>query len=371
VRPQSAYTAVTPVRLLDTRNSGGPLGPGVSRDLTVAGVSPVPTGATAAVLNVTVTNTTAASFLTVYPAGGSLPLASNLNWAAGKTVPNLVEVAIGAGGAVTLYNGVGSADVVVDLEGYFAAPTGSAGGEVALTPARITDTRAGSGLANAGKKLSTNGTLTIQVTGAGGVPATGVSGAILNVTVTNTTASGALTVWPMGAAQPLASNLNWVAGQTIPNRVFIPVGTSGQVSVFNFAGSTDVVIDVSGYFTDATATGKLFTAVSPVRMLDTRLSAQTLGPAGAGDLRVGGFSGVPTTASAVIFNVTVTNTSAPSFLIAFPSTAAQPTASDLNWIGGQTICNMVVATLGSTGNVTLFNGAGSSDVVVDLAGWFS
>jgi beta-glucanase (GH16 family) len=370
--PPAAYTAVTPVRLLDTRNAGGSLGAGGVLNLTVAGVTPgAPAGASAVVLNVTVTNTTAASYLTVYPAGATRPLASSLNWAAGKTIPGLVTVQVGTGGAITIFNGVGSTDVVVDLEGYFAAPSGTAGGEVALTPARITDTRTGSGRPNAGSTLGVGGTITVQVTGAGGVPASGASAAILNVTVTNTSAAGALTVWPTGATRPLASNLNWVAGQTVPNRVFVPIGSGGQVSIFNFAGSADVVVDVSGYFTDATASGKLFTSVTPLRLVDTRLTGQTLGTAGNFILQVGGLGGVPVGASAVILNVTVTNTNAPSFLVAYPSTVGLPTASDLNWAGGQTVANMTASSLGTTGAVTFYNGVGSSDVVVDLAGWFS
>jgi hypothetical protein len=370
--PPAAYTAVTPVRLLDTRNGGGPLGAGGVRNLTVAGVTPgAPAGATAVVLNVTVTNTSAASYLTVYPAGATQPLASSLNWAAGKTVPGLVTVQVGAGGAITLFNGVGSTDVVVDLEGYFAAPSGTAGGEVALTPARITDTRSGSGKPNAGNTLGAGRAITVQVTGAGGVPASGASAAILNITATNTSAAGALTVWPTGATMPLASNLNWAAGQTAPNRVLVPIGSGGQVSIYNFAGSTDVVVDVSGYFTDATASGKLFTAVSPIRLVDTRLTGQTLGTGGSFILQVSGLSGVPAGASAVILNVTVTNTNASSFLVAYPSTVLLPTASDLNWVSGQTVANMAVASLGTTGAITFYNGVGSSDVVVDLAGWFS
>ena len=366
-----AYTAVTPVRLMDTRISGGPLGAGRSRNLTVAGATPgAPASATGVVVNVTATNTTAASFLTVYPAGNARPLTSNLNWTAGKTVPNLVEVPAGAGGAVTLYNQFGSTDVVVDLEGYFALPSGTAGQEVALTPARISDTRSGSGQPNAGSKLGAGGSLDIQVTGAGGVPAAGVSAAILNVTVTNTTAVSFLTAWPSGATRPTASNLNWMAGQTVPNRVIVPVGTGGKVSLYNRFGSADVIVDVSGYFTDATATGKLFVPQIAHRIADTRGTA-TLGPARTFTLQVGGISGVPTTASAVILNVTVTNTTRLGFLTVYPSTATRPTTSDLNWTAGLTVPNLVVATLGSTGAISFYNSAGSTDVVVDLVGYFN
>jgi hypothetical protein len=370
--PRAAYNAVTPVRLLDTRIGGGPLGPGAVRSLTVAGVTPgAPAGATAVVLNVTVTDTTAPSYLTVYPAGSSRPVASNLNWVAGETIPNLVTVQVGTGSAISIFNGAGSTDVVVDLEGYFAAPSGTAGGEVALAPARITDTRAGSGQPNAGSTLGPTNTLTVQVTGAGGVPATGVSAAILNVTVTNTTAASFLTIWPTSASRPTASNLNWTSGMTVANRVIVPVSATGQISVYNGSGSTDAVIDVSGYFTNSTASGKFFTPVSPLRLVDTRTSGQTLGAAGTFTLQVGGQSGVPSGASAVVLNVTVTNTTAPSFLTVYPSTGGRPLSSDLNWVGGQTIPNLVVVTLGTTGAITFYNGAGSTDVVVDLAGWYS
>jgi outer membrane protein assembly factor BamB len=362
--PPAAYTAVTPARLMDTRSSGGPLGSASVRNLTVVGSAPLaPAGATGVMLNVTATNTSAAGYLTAYPSGSVVPLASNLNWTAGKTVPNLVSVQVGSGGQVSFYNSAGSTDVVVDLEGYFAPPSGTAGGEVALTPARIADTRSTS-------PVGAGASMDVQVTGAGGVPATGVSAAVLNVTVTNTTAASFLTVWPQGAPRPTASNLNWGAGQTVPNRVIVPVSSTGNVSVYNQFGTTDVIVDVAGYFTDATMTGKLFVSLSPVRIADTRSTA-SIGAASTFTLAVGGVAGVPATATAVILNVTVTNTTAPSFLTVYPSTAPRPTASDLNWVAGLTVPNMVVATLGTTGSITFYNSAGSTDVVVDLLGYFN
>jgi hypothetical protein len=321
-------------------------------------------------MNVTVTSTTATSFLTVYPTGNGRPLASNLNWTRGKTVANLVEVPLGTGGAVTFYNAAGSVNVIADLEGYFGTPSGTAGQEVALSPARITDTRTGSGLPNAGMRLGAGSTLDIQVTGATPVPATGVSAAILNVTATNTSSSSFLTVWPTGVTRPTASNLNWVAGQTVPNRVIVPVGTGGKVSVYNSSGGTDVLVDVSGYFTDGTASGTLFIPQVPHRILDTRGTA-TLGPGGIYTLAVRGHFGVQSTATAVILNVTVSGTTAPSFLTVYPSTSARPNASDLNWRAGVTVPNLVVGTLGTTGAIAFYNASGKADVIVDLVGYFS
>jgi hypothetical protein len=90
--------------------------------------------------------------------------------------------------------------------------------------------------------------LNLQVTGRGGVPATGVSAVVLNVTVTEPTAPSFLTAWPAGLALPLAANLNYLAGQTVPNLVTVKVGAGGQVSLYNAAGSTHIVVDVAGWY---------------------------------------------------------------------------------------------------------------------------
>src|SRR5713226_9420525 len=90
------YHPLTPARILDTRFSSR-LGPGVTINVQITGKGGVPTaGVSAVVLNVTATDISQAGFLTVYPQGGSVPLASNLNFNAGQTVPNLVTVGVGS-----------------------------------------------------------------------------------------------------------------------------------------------------------------------------------------------------------------------------------------------------------------------------------
>jgi hypothetical protein len=115
-----------------------------------------------------------------------------------------------------------------------------------LVPARVLDTRNGVGAPLA--PLGANSSLDLQVTGRGGVPA-GATAVVLNVTVTDATDSSFLTAWPTGVTRPVASNLNFVAGQTVPNLVIVQVGSGGKVSLYNFAGSTDVIADVVGYYT--------------------------------------------------------------------------------------------------------------------------
>ena len=84
--------------------------------------------------------------------------------------------------------------------------------------------------------------------GSAGVPSTGVTAVVLNVTVTNPSASGYLTVWPQGTARPTASDLNFSPAQTIPNLVVVGVSSSGSISIFNFAGTSDVIVDIAGWY---------------------------------------------------------------------------------------------------------------------------
>lgn len=361
ISPAGQYHPLAPSRLMDTRSTGQGLAAGGSLNLTVTG-GPVPNTATGVVMNVTVTNTGGPGFLTVYPTGNARPTASNLNWAAGETRPNLVAVPVGASGLVTFFAS-NRTDVVADLEGYFEPTSGTAGEYVPLAPNRLLDTRPGRG------PLTAGATLDLAVTNVGGVPATGVSAVVLNATVTNTTAAGYLTAYPAGSPQPTASNLNWRSGWTVPNRVVVPIGVGGKVTFFNFAGVTDLVVDVNGYFTDASATGRRFTPVNPTRLTDTRSAGTTLGPGATLSVQVGGAAGVPSMAPAAMLNVTATNTTAPGFVTVYPADP-RPTASDLNFVAGQTIPNLVVATLSPTGTVTIYNSAGTTDVVVDLVGWF-
>ncbi|MBW3546662.1 MAG: fibronectin type III domain-containing protein [Actinobacteria bacterium] len=121
-----------------------------------------------------------------------------------------------------------------------------------LSPARLMDTRPGQatvdGAFAGGGSIAGGSSTSVTVTGRGGVPATGVGAVVLNVTAVGPTAPSHLTVWPTGAARPNASNVNFVAGQTVPNLVVAKVGANGQVSVYNNAGSTDLVVDVAGWF---------------------------------------------------------------------------------------------------------------------------
>ncbi|MBV8982271.1 MAG: S8 family serine peptidase, partial [Acidimicrobiia bacterium] len=245
---RSRFNPLTPARILDTRvgtgDAGGPFNTGETRAETIDGLGGVPsTGVSAVAMNVTVTQPSANGFVTIYPDGGTRPNASNLNFTAGETIPNLVVAPVGADGKVDVYNLVGSTHVIFDVVGWY----GSTGDSFnPLTPARILDTR--NGIGDSGGAFGTGETRAETIDGSGGVPASGVAAVVMNVTVTQPTVNGFLTLYPTGASRPNASNLNFTAGETIPNLVVVPVGPDGKVDVYNLVGSTHVIFDVVGWY---------------------------------------------------------------------------------------------------------------------------
>ncbi|MFD9130277.1 right-handed parallel beta-helix repeat-containing protein [Kitasatospora sp. NPDC059571] len=377
----AAYTPVTPVRLLDTRSGVGvkgtaPVAPGADVVLPLPAIDGVPIAdVSALVANVTVTEPTAAGYLTVYPDNSGLPTASNLNFTAGKTVPNLVTVPAGTAG-LRLHNGSpGTVHVLLDLAGYYS---NRGSGFAPLTPVRVLDTRSGLGT-SAARPVAAGGDLRLDLSGR--IPA-GATAVVLNTTVTGPTAPGYLSVFPAGAPRPTASNLNFTAGQTVPNLVIAPV-VNGRVDLHNgSAGTTHVIADLAGYFGDAASgADQVFVPRGPERLVDTRtgqgdpnrkpgLAVAAFGTYGS---VVGAFdydfAGAPLPASLVV-NVTVTQTSGTGFLTAYPNTAGRPTASNLNFTAGQTVANLVTVPVKSSG-ASFYNGSpGSLQLIVDQEGYY-
>ncbi|SHL27736.1 hypothetical protein [Actinacidiphila paucisporea] len=373
---RSTLVPLSPTRFLDTRyGTGAPkarVGAGGVVKLKVAGAHGVPaTGVSAVVMNVTAVNPSTGGFVTVYPDGQPLPSVSNVNFRAGQTIPSLVTVPVGANGTVDLRNTYGAVDLVADVTGYY---TSSGGGSSlkALSPTRFLDTRYGTGAPKA--RVGAGGVVKLKVAGAHGVPATGVSAVVMNVTAVNPTSSGFVTVYPDGSAVPQASNLNFTKGETIPNLVIVPVAANGTVDLRNAYGTVDLVADVTGYYT---ASGAGFSTAGPVRLLDTRTGlgarAGTVGPGGVVSIPVAGVAGVPSQdegLTAVVLNVTVTGPSTSDFLTVHPHGRPLPGASNLNFTKGETISNLVVVPV-IDGRITFANHFGTVNVVADLNGYFT
>ena len=240
----SVFMGGDPFRRLDTRiDRNAPLGPGESMSVPIVGTN---SSVSAVMLNVTVTGATEASYLTVWPTGTPQPYTSNINYVAGDTVPNVVIVPVGAGGAVNFFNSAGDAHVIVDVLGVFEAGASPylGGRFVSSTPTRALDTRLGTG--GAATALAEHSSLILDVRHAG-VPSDATA-VVMNVTVAAPSFGGYLTVWPAGGAMPDSSNLNFSAGQVTANLVVVPLGPDGGVGFFNAFGSTPVIADVVGYY---------------------------------------------------------------------------------------------------------------------------
>ncbi|MFN8041706.1 MAG: hypothetical protein U0Q07_20990 [Acidimicrobiales bacterium] len=233
--------AITPTRVLDSRDGTGgwatPWPATTSR--TVSLDSAVPADAVAVVVNLTATRPTAATHLTVSPAG-SAPLASNLNVAAGETAANLVVVPLGVERSIALYNNSGSVHVIADLVGYVSTTSAAELGSV--TPKRVADSRDGTG--TSASRWGAGESRTIVVRGGTTGVGAGADAVLVNLTAVLPSQATHLTAWPAGVAVPLASNLNLPAGDVRANLALVPVGTADSLAVANNSGTTDVIVDV-------------------------------------------------------------------------------------------------------------------------------
>lgn len=382
VTPVVGFTSFVPTRLLDTRpdhttvdgqfNGTGLREPASTTALTVLGRGGIAADAAAVVLNVTVTEAQAPGYVTAYPCGGDVPTASNVNYVLGSTIPNAVVVKVGANGQVCFFTQA-AVHLVVDANGYF--PAGSS--LTPLVPGRLLDSRPGrptfDGQAS-GAGVRPAGSITqIPVAGRAGVPADAAAVA-LNVTVTEAHDVGYITVYPCGSDAPLASNLNYTAGATIANAAVTKVGAGGMVCVYTQA-PIHLVVDVNGFV----PTGATLVPMIPARLLETRSGHSTADglsngigkrdPGSVTVVNVAGRATIPAGASAVVLNVTVTESAAPGYATVYPCGGDPPTASNLNYGTGTTIANAVITRIGADGTVCIFTQS-ATHLIADVNAYF-
>jgi hypothetical protein len=255
------------------------------------------------------------------------------------------------------------------------------GGYVAIDGARVLDTRSGYATADGrssgiGRRVA-GSTTSLVVAGRVGVPP-GAGTVVLNVAVTDPAAAGFVTVFPCGADLPTAANLNYVAGQTIGNSVVAKVGDGGAVCLYTLA-TTDLVVDVEGWFPQVTVPTRDFSSFTPTRLLDTRPGFSTGDGVMAGvglrstgqitEVSVAGRASIPGDAAAVSLDVAVTGSTAAGFVTVFPCGTARPNAASITYAAGQTIANAVVARLGAGGTICVYSHS-PTHVVIDVNGWF-
>ncbi len=369
---------IDPVRLVDTRlgiGISGPLMSGLPRQF------PLPVANqpqfVALTGNLTITGASAPGYLSL--SGDPSTTSSTINFRAGETRANNVTVPIGRAGLMTaiLHAGTGgTAQLILDVTGLFADGSGS--GFFPISPVRVLDTRSTPGAA-----FRANLAQSIQVAGRLSIPsdATAISA---NLTATNVTNAGYVSVTTKATNSPSTSTLNLAAGDTRANGLTLPLASDGTIAAVYKApsgSSADLILDVTGYYSNDPG-GLLFHPLNPGRLVDTR---QPLGPGsylngltGAQgttprSVQVNGHYGVPADAQAVTGNLTITGQTAPGFVTVEDVAVAKPATSTINFPLGDTRANGLTVPVDDHGRLWFVDrtAAGQTvQLVFDVSGYF-
>jgi hypothetical protein len=292
---------------------------------------------------------------------------------------NAVTVALSGTGTLSItYVAVpgATAQVIFDVTGYFT-PDATGATYHALTPARILDTRYGTG--GLSGPFSSHVARTFTVRGHGGVPSNAIA-VTGNLTVTQQTSLGYLFIGPVAMNNPTSSTLNFPLGDDRANAVTVALSATGTLSVTYVAvpGATaQVIFDVTGYFTPD-MTGATYHALTPARVLDTRYgTGGLLGSFSSHVARtftVRGNGGVPSNAIAVTGNLTVTQQTSLGYLAIGPIAMNNPTSSTLNFPMNDDRANAVTVALSGTGTLSITYVAvpgATAQVIFDVTGYFT
>jgi hypothetical protein len=243
--PGGLYSPQTPTRVADTRNAAfGPVAPLPAGATTIVAVAPAGSHVSAAMLNVTVPLARSTGFLTLW-AGGARPLTSNLNVMARLTMGNAAIVPVAPDGTISVYSSQVN-DVVIDLIGTFDDGTIGGWRYFPLTASRIVDTRNGTG-GHSGP-LTGGSTTSFTAEGVGGVPASGVEAVVATVIAVGCTSPMYMTAFRDGDTRPPTATLNCTPGHVVNNLAAPELSDTGAFDVYTSAGTTDLVVDVSGYY---------------------------------------------------------------------------------------------------------------------------
>ena len=376
------FVPVTPCRLVDTRLNGGPIWGKTSRDFIVPdqGGCNIPANATAYSLNVTVVPHGYLEFLAVFPTGNGQPVVSTLNSHDGRVKANAAIVPAGDQDSVSVYV-YNTADVVLDIDGYFVTPSASTLQFYPLPPCRVVDTRPGNGFSpGLGPPfLSAQTKRNFAVMNSPcftGIPNTAQAYS-LNFTVLPPAGTKQplkyLTVWPTGSPQPLVSTLNNPTATVVANAAIVPAGQNGDIDVFA-SDDTDLVIDVNGYFAMPPQGGKpglSLYSVYPCRLVDTRPPSGNGSFNGERSVDVLNSACSPSSkAQSYVFSATVVPPGSMSYLTFWPDGSTMPTVSTLNAVDGEVTSNLAIVPAGNHGKVDVFANA-PTNLLLDIAGYFA
>jgi uncharacterized repeat protein (TIGR01451 family) len=369
------FIPVPPCRIADTRNSNGPfggpqLGSGETRAFSIPS-SPcgVPASALAYSLNLTVVPAGALGYVMLWPSGMPQPGTSTLNSLDGRVKSNAAIVPAGAGGEVSLFAS-NATHAVLDINGYFVAATDPNGlAFYPLAPCRVVDTRGTAGpLSGPSIASGQSRTFPLPSATACNIPVTARAYS-LNVTVVPSGALGYLTAWPTGQSQPGTTTLSATTGVVTGNAALVAAGTSGSIDLFA-SNTTDVVIDINGYFAPTGTGGQSLYTILPCRVLDTRQPAGSVPFSGTLGIQVGGTAcNAPSAASSYVLSVDVVPPGPLGYLTLWPQGQSQPGVATLNALDGAITSNLAIVT-GSAGFVNAF-ASNPTQLIVDVLGYFA
>ncbi len=369
------FVPVTPCRVVDTRNANGtfggpPISGGGYRDFPIpAGACDIPSTATGYSFNVTLVPIQSApvGYLTIWPTGELQPLVSTMNSLDGRVKANAAIVPAGAAGAVRVYASE-TTHVVLDINGYFEAPSGQTLQFYPLTPCRVLDTRKPNGSLG-GPFLTGGQERDFPVLSSNcNIPSSALAYS-MNFTVVpyNGEPMGYLTVWAQGSPQPIVSTLNNRTVTNVANAAIVPSGTGGGIAAYPSA-DTELVADIDGYFAAPGSGGLSLYSEAPCRVLDTR--------SGNGAFRgelivnvVGSACAPPASARAYVLNATVVPQGALGYLTLWPDGEGQPVVSTLNAIDGAITSNMAIVPT-NNGSIDAY-ASGMTQLILDISSYFA
>ncbi|MFD7260011.1 PKD domain-containing protein [Streptomyces sp. NPDC059874] len=242
----------------------------------------------------------------------------------------------------------------------------AASGYVATEPFRLLDSRSSGGALRGG--VPTSAVLPVGLNVPNHVMSGSMASVVLNVTVTNATQDAFVSVAPYAQERPSTSNLNVRAGGTVSNTVTVPVSALGQAWFTLNAGQADLIVDFVGYYQPNI--GQKFSPIVPNRVVDTRNAGGAVAGGTTRTVKVAGVAGIPADAKAVAVNLTSTDATSNSFVVAYPDPAKRPEVSNLNPEPGRAKSNQVIVPVGPNGTITLYNHWGSAHLIVDAVGYY-
>jgi uncharacterized repeat protein (TIGR03803 family) len=374
------FVPATPCRLVDTRG-GGPIQGGTFETFNLPQLASGKgcadlSSAAAYSLNVTVVPQGPLGYLTIWPAGTIQPNVSTLNSYDGRVKAVAAIVPAGASGAVSVYV-TNTTDVILDIDGYFAAPSQQTLQFYPLPPCRVADTRNSTDFAQSlgapylmgGKERD----FPVLDASMNKVPCNipnNVQAYSLNFTAVPHGSLAYLTVWPFGQPQPVVSTLNAYGGQVTATAAIVPAGIpNGEISAF-VTNDTDLLIDINGYFAPPQNGLSLYSVV-PCRVLDTRQGngafTGTLNPPVD---PINSPCAVPSQSQAYVFNATVVPQGSLGYLTLWPDGGSQPVVSTLNAYDGAVTSNMAIVPAGMGGKIDAF-AFGTTNLLLDISSYFA